>query len=791
MRTRLLLSFSFVLFLLSGFAALLYQVVWQRILTLFSGADLFSVTVIVAAFMAGMGFGSLAGGSLADRLQRRGAMAGFAIAELFIGLFALVSEWLYFDFLPQALGSWAQSTVLMTLALFISLLWPTFFMGMSLPLLAKGLTRSVAGASTIIGGLYAVNTLGAAFGSVAAAWILIRNLGLDGTLYLGASLNTLCALGAAAMYFWGGSLREDSTQSTVAEELGDLVPTRMGFRAWMGIYALSGFVALGLEMVWFRLLGVLLKSNAFVFATLLGHFLIGLALGMLLGIPFARRAKNPSRAFLLCQTGIAPAAGLALLAVMWSVSRGDVDLFARIRDYFAGSRAIEPERMMHAISLVLQGEVLPVRLGAQLRHFLAVYLLVPAVMLLPSTILMGFSFPLLQRVVQTDARFLGRRVGWLQTANIVGSTLGSLVGSWVLLRLFGTAASLRVLVSLSVVFWLLSRYDRAGQNLVTTSLARARGLLGGAGLVALIILLPRSARLWSFAHGHPEDRMIYAEDGTGLTVLEVNDDPDRPGEDRIEFFAGGQGQGLNPFGAGHVVLGMLPVMMHPDPQDVAIIGLGSGGTLFGAGSREATKHITCIEIVSSQMPAIEECIERFQYPGLIQVIRDPRVEWVYADGRSYLDHSGKLFDVIEADALKPSMAYSGNLYSVEYFELLRDHLKPGGFAVSWAPTQRTIDSFISVFPHAIHAGTVLIGSMQPIPYNLDKLETQLATPETTAYLELGGFDVEKLTRQIRKHFVAKQYDDSYDRSVLTELNTDLYPRDEYGVPQAGAEVDTE
>ncbi|MCA8979131.1 MAG: fused MFS/spermidine synthase [Planctomycetes bacterium] len=787
MRTRLLLSFSFVLFLLSGFAALLYQVVWQRILTLFSGADLFSVTVIVAAFMAGMGFGSLAGGSLADRLQRRGAMAGFALAELSIGLFALVSEWLYFDFLPQALGSWAQSTPKMTIALFLSLLWPTFFMGMSLPLLAKGLTRSVARASSIIGGLYALNTLGAALGSVAAAWLLIRNLGLDGTLYLGASLNTFCALGAAAMYAWGGSLRDEAQPDALPEELADLVPTRMGFRAWMGIYALSGFVALGLEMVWFRLLGVLLKSNAFVFATLLGHFLIGLALGMLLGIPFARRTRNPSRAFLLCQTAIAPAAGVALLFIMWTVGEGEGELFGGIQQYFAGSRAIEPDRMMHAISLVLSGETLPERLAGQLHDFFAVYLLVPAVMLLPSTILMGFSFPLLQRVVQTDARFLGRRVGWLQTSNIVGSTLGSLVGSWVLLRLFGTAATLRVFVSFSVVFWLLSYYDRTGQHLARTVWSKARGVVGAVCLIALVALLPSSAKLWSFAQGHDADRMIFAEDGTGLTVLEINDDPERPGEQYVEFFAGGQGQGLNPFGGGHVVLGMLPVMMHPDPQDVAIIGLGSGGTLFGAASRDATQRITCIEIVASQMPAIEECIERLQYDGLIQVIRDPRVEWVYADGRSFLAHSGRLFDVIEADALKPSMAYSGNLYSVEYFELLRDHLKPGGFAVSWAPTQRTIDSFVKVFPHAVLAGNVLIGSRDPIPYNLDRLEAQMKSPETTAYLARGGFDSAKLVQQIRKHFVAKSFDESYDRDALVELNTDLYPRDEYGVPQADAE----
>lgn len=781
MRPRLLLAFAFLLFLLSGVAALLYQVVWQRILTLFSGADLFSVTVIVAAFMAGMGFGSLLGGSLADRLDRRGAMAGFALAELAIGAFALVSEWLYHEFVPGTLGAYADTTASMTLVLFVSLLWPTFFMGLSLPMLAKGLTRSVAGASSIIGGLYAVNTLGAALGSIAAAWILIRNLGLDGTLALGAALNTFCAIGAAGIYFWGRSLHGDVEHEDDALPAEDLVPTRLSFRAWMGVYALSGFVALGLEMVWFRLLGVLLKSNTFVFATLLGHFLVGLAVGMLVGIPVARRSKNPSRAFLLCQTMIAPAAGIALWCIMrWVGDPSAGGLFARIDAYFESSKAVQPDLVVRAVTDWFSGVESSEVVTAQWRDFLAVYVFVPGLMMLPSTLLMGFSFPLLQRVVQTDTRFVGRRVGWLQTSNIVGSTLGSMVSSWVLLSWVGTAWTFRVFVAASLAFWFVSRFDRAAQRDGAGFGPRARTAVGAAAILGLVALLPTSRSLWSFAHSHPADRLIFAEDGTGLTVLEVAEDGSH-----VEYYAGGQAQGRNPFNPGHVALGMIPVVLHPAPRDVAIIGLGSAGTLYGAASRPDTENIVCIEIVASQMPAIDECIERIGYEGLRRVRNDPRIEWVYDDGRSYLEHSGRKFDVIEADALKPAMAYSGNLYSVEYFELLRDHLKPGGFAVSYQPTRRTVDTFVSVFPHVVHvpAASVLIGSLEPIPFDLRLAAERMMAPEMAAYLAAGEFDAEALASEFRRKLVARRFDDTWDRSGLKSLNTDLYPRDEYGVPQ--------
>ena len=154
-------------FFLSGFAALLYQVIWQRLLAIFSGADVFSVTIVVAAFMGGLGCGNFAGGHLADRVSRAACLALFAAAELAIALFALASKAFYYDLLYAKLGGSALPMPLLALVLFLAVVWPTFFMGVSLPLLARGITPSLDAAARVVGSLYGWNTLGAAAGALA------------------------------------------------------------------------------------------------------------------------------------------------------------------------------------------------------------------------------------------------------------------------------------------------------------------------------------------------------------------------------------------------------------------------------------------------------------------------------------------------------------------------------------------------------------------------------------------------------------------------------------------------
>ena len=190
-----------MLFFGSGFAALVYQVVWQRLLVIFSGSDIQSTTIIVAAFMAGLGCGSVVGGRVADRLSPTAGLTAFAVAELAIAAFGVVSAPLYYDVLYQRLGHLTWGLEDRAAILFLSLLWPTFFMGVSLPLLARALTTTLERAAVVAGTLYGWNTLGAAFGAFVTTWWLLPLYGLERCLHMGATLNLLAAAVAMPLAF--------------------------------------------------------------------------------------------------------------------------------------------------------------------------------------------------------------------------------------------------------------------------------------------------------------------------------------------------------------------------------------------------------------------------------------------------------------------------------------------------------------------------------------------------------------------------------------------------------------
>jgi spermidine synthase len=323
-RSGAILAFVLLLFFASGFAALLYQTIWQRLLGFFSGVDVYSVTITVAAFMAGLGCGSLAGGHLADRLSPRKRLLAFGLAEAVITIFALGSKWLYYDLLYVRWSALADSPVLLPVILFASLLIPTFCMGVTLPILAKTFTAKIETASAVVGYLYGVNTLGAAAGALATPWILLRHFSFPHVLQIGAALNAICALGAVLVWWWRD--RTPATESAVEPKVTPSAETsRFPARVWMIIYALSGFIALSLEIVWFRLLGVLQKSTSFTFPSLLAVYLGGLALGVMIGVPLARRVRRPAVIFLALQSGItlyAAGRSSAVLAAALGISRG-------------------------------------------------------------------------------------------------------------------------------------------------------------------------------------------------------------------------------------------------------------------------------------------------------------------------------------------------------------------------------------------------------------------------------------------------------------------------------------
>ena len=746
-------------FFLSGAAALIYQVVWQRMLVLPIGADVYSTTVIVGAFMAGLGCGSLAGGHVADRLSRTRCLAMFVVAEGAVALFGAASRYIFYDWMYLGFGGLSLTPVAAAIVVFAALIWPTFWMGMSLPLLARAVTSRLEGAAARIGVLYGLNTLGAALGAFATTWVLFPSRGLAGSLWVAVTMNVLAALAALLLIRHRGTHAHAHPGAAIASVAGRTDAPGWGLRIWTLLYGVAGFQALSLEIVWFRLLGVMVKSSAFTFGTLLTIYLAGVGLGAALGSAIFGRSRRPALWFLLLQAFVALYAGAAILAL--TTWLGTTPALSWLLAYFS---RYEPFDAAAAAASFWTGSGDP----ASREHFIRLYLVLPAVLIGPPTIAMGASFPLIQRIAVHDVAHLGRRVGVMMLANIAGSTLGAILTGWVALSYAGSAGSLRMLAGTGAVFLWLAVRSRASSS--STRWTAAAAALPG---LALAVAMPTEARLWARLHGTVPQRLVVAEDASGVSVLKAD------GATAV-VFVNGIGQSWIPFGNIHTVLGALPAFVHPQPRDAALIGLGSGDTVFAAAGRRELTSITCIEIIRPQLATLAEWRRRTQYGGLVALLSDPRVTQIAGDGRAYLMNGGRTFDIIEADALRPSSAYSGNLYSTGYFELVRSRLSPGGLAVSWAPTPRVIDTFLHVFPHALGFGDIVIGSNTPIRFDAAEIRARLAAPEVQDYYFRAGVNITALLARYLD--TPPQVLRGSGGASPAGLNEDLFPRDEFGVP---------
>jgi spermidine synthase len=748
-----MLPLSAAIFFTSGFAALLYQVIWQRLLVLFSGADLYSVTIIVASFMGGMGVGHLAGGHVADRVTPRSALLCFAGAELAIALFGFFSRPLYYDFLYNRVGEAQVAPAALALLLFASLLWPTFFMGASLPLLSRALASRIERASTVIGVLYGVNTLGAAAGALLSTWVFLPRLGLEGSLHVGVALNVACALVLLPSVLLLSRAPEPAVAAPLPQSSGDAT---FRFAVWAVIFACSGLLALSLEIVWFRVLAVTMKGTAFTFGTMLGVYLTGLAVGALAGSGVSSHVRRPAVLFLSLQAAVGAVAMLLLTAFV-RFADNVPPLWAYLGSY-------EPLDVGTAISGLDP---------AVTRSFLALYVGVPCVLVLPPTLLMGFSFPILQRVVQTSLARIGRRVGVLLVANVVGSMIGTVLTGWLLLDKVGTAGTMKLLAILGGLFALFAAVLALRGS--SWSVARRLPAMPAALVIAsvvfvpLLVVMPPAGTLWAHLHGTVVEAMVYAEDGSGLSV--VNTD----GRNAI-LYANGIGQGALPYGEVHTALGALPAFMHPAPRTAAVIGLGSGDTVHAVAGRRAIERVTCVEIIHGELETLIGLRMRLPYGGLANLLDDPRIEQIFGDGRIHLRRGGT-WDIIEADALRPGSAYSGTLYSDAYFALVRDHLAPNGLAATWAPTQRVYNTFIRVFPHVVSMPGILVGSNQPIAIDRAAISARLAEPAARAHFERAGIDIERLLTGYLANPIV--YGPDYPRERLVDIDTDLFPKDEF------------
>ncbi len=698
MRLALLL----LLFFLSGACGLLYQVLWLRLLSLVFGVTVYAASTVLAAFMAGLALGSGLAGRLLMRVRR--PLVVFGIAEVLIGISALAT--------PVALDAASalyerlhqirpDSLALLTLARlatgFVVLLVPTVLMGLTLPVLsASSLVRgSRFGAR--VSALYAVNTAGGVTGATVTGFYLIGAVGISQSFLLGAAVNAAVGLGALALARRVDPVSESAVSPALATALAATVaaPARVVIPI---VVAISGLVALALEIVWFRMLVQYLAATTYAFTTMLATVLAGIALGGAIG---ARLLKS-SRDWTAWLAGTQLTTALAVLGsaifLGWSYRAG----WRTSGEWQASAAAI-----------------------------------------LPVTVLMGLGFPIALHIAAAPVAGEGpsavaRRVGRLYSLNVLGAIGGALFGGFVVLPLLGTRRALIAMAAL---------YGASALVLVLRH-PRRRLWLGLTGASALIFAgmaanVPDPFEA-AYARRYGRDMREFWRDEGAQTAVSVH-----ASEFRRSLYLDGlhQANDTPEMVLLHRVIGHLPMVLHPSPTDVLVVGLGGGAT-SGAVSQHQGAQVQVVELSDSVRRAA-----RFFAHVNYDVLNQPNVRVRVDDGRNFLLLSGETFDVITADIIQPIHAGAGNLYSREYFRLVRDALKASGLALQWIghrpPTQYRLimRTFLDVFPHATlwFDGNLIVGSVTPLRIGAETLAAKRRHGRTSAALdEIGLVSFETL-----------------------------------------------
>ena len=698
--TRLAPALLFLIFFLSGASALIYEVVWTRALALVFGVTIHAVSVVLAAFMGGLAVGSYLAGPRADRARR--PLRSYALVELGIGLSGALSllvlerlPALYILLFDRFDGAMGPVTVVRFLGASLVVLLPAALMGATLPFMTRASLIYVPRLAENLSLLYAVNTAGAALGVALVGFVLIALIGMQGAVNLAAGVNLVAALLALALERLSGPVSRpaetaagQAPPSAAATSASSILPPTLRRAVVVG-FGLSGLCALAYEVVWFRVLALLLNATTYAFSTMLFVFLVGLAVGSAVVRPLLARPWRWGAVF----------AGLQLLVGLQTV----------LAEYLVGGVPGAVDRLLGASGLTqLLGQTFfPMLVAASL-------------VLLPLTLLQGMTFPVAARALAPELGQAGAVVGRLNAANTLGAIVGSLVAGFWLVPGLGSQGSLTLLglVNLSLaalLFWLA---------LPQSGLARrAVPLL----LLALVPLARAPDMLGDVLRGvFPTHQVLWHEEGIEQTVsVQIDDDQatamylnsaissrDRPSV--VEY---------------HRFIGSLGVLLHPDPREALVIGMGIG-TTPGAISRYRPTHLDLVELSPSVVRAAA-----FFRPVNADVLNQPNVSLLVDDGRNHLLLTRKRYDLIAADVIRPEHAGSGNLYAREFFQLALRALNEDGLMVQWAGSEARHQelitrTFVSVFPYVTvwRDGGLLVGSRAPQDLRPESLQQRLDRP---------------------------------------------------------------
>jgi spermidine synthase len=639
-----------LLFVGSGCAALIYELVWFQLLREVIGSSAVSLALVLTSFMGGMCAGSLALPRWVSPAQH--PLRVYAWLELGIGALGIA----LLGLLPLAgrlylvvVGYGHAGIALRAALCLICLLPPTLLMGATLPALSRWLETTRRGVSRL-GLLYMANIAGGVAGCLLAGFYLLRIYDLVVATLCAAVLNALVALAA---------LRLARRAHFAAPQPAQLArPAFARHRAVYVAVALSGLTALGAEVVWTRLLSLIFGGTVFTFTIILAVFLAGLGIGSSAGALVARHVGRPCVAFAWCQLALVAAIPLAA-----HVANAELPYWIANPDFHADVL----RRYFHDL---LRG----------------------AVAMLPATCLWGASFPLALAAAAEDGQDPGHLVAGVYAANTAGAILGALLFSLLMIPAVGTRAAQQSLTLLSGLAALLMFGSAlfsgwaGGLGAAKTSLSpdvwtRSRRAAAATLVVAFVALMIRALPPTSkdvIAIGREiaetlewrEERTFhFVGEGASSSVAVT----EHAGKIR-SFHVGGKVMASNDPRDMRMqrMLGHLPALFHPRPRSVLVVGFGAGIT---AGSFVLYPEIERIVICEIEPIVLEAAREHFaaQNHG---VLDDPRVEVIYDDARHFIATTREKFDIITSDPIPPWMDGVGALYTAEYHELVKRRLEP-------------------------------------------------------------------------------------------------------------------
>ena len=701
---RIISIAPFILFFISGGIALLYEVVLSRLLVLVMGNTVLATSTILAAFMAGLGLGAYVWGRVVEKRPNT-ALRIFGLLEIGVGLIAFAFPILYQLAGGMELALFGHSDgpyeARLGLRFLFSLMWllpPTFLMGGSLPAMGRHVIRFGRDFGRHTAWLYGINTLGAVLGAFLTGFFLVRLWGHTTTLFVAASGNVI--VGAIAVwihhrYLKNKKSRPEPTKASKKKPPLEDEPSAWAARTAVIALGLSGFCALAYEVIWTRLLVLVVDNSVYSFAVILMAILAGIALGSLILAPLLRKIMTAFIAF-------------AIVEILLGVSAFGFPFFIHLT----------PTPAQTVYVWFLLGKM-------------------PLVVLVPA-IFMGAAFPLAAEAYQARNKQVGRSLGAVYAANTLGAVLGAVAAGFWLVPMLGFRLSSLGLPVINLL---------AGFILIAVSLRPLKIIVTGVVVAALAVAgwfaMPQDYFSQKYAELEPLGQLTYYDEGRSATVTIFQ----MPTLIRMLYL-----NGIPEVDDGKLslatfrLMGTLPMLLHPAPKDALMVTFGAGITAGSASLRAET--VDCVDLV-------EQYHQIATYFAAVNhdITNSPKFSMFIDDARHYLQTTDRQYDVIISDATHPRSYDSWVLFTTDFYDRVKARLKPGGIFCQWAPYhgldpnqyQTILRTFQRSFPHTSvwsvgEAYSLLMATEEPLSIDFMEFGKQLYQPEINHDLAPLGLD---------------------------------------------------